>query len=115
MSTTTQVRKPRQRRPKVRTVNLLLPIGPLNINGVLRITEDGQETLFFVDRLASEVGGAGFRLTKFEQHQRGDEDAAYHVLLDGERSTCECKGHLRHGRCRHVAALAALQAAGKLS
>jgi hypothetical protein len=114
MSTTTTARKPRQRRPKVRTVNLLLPIGPLNVNGVLRLTEDGKETLFFVDRIASEIGGAGFRLTKFEQYQRGEEDAAYNVLLDGERSTCECKGHVRHGHCRHVDGLKALQTARKL-
>ena len=79
-----------------------------------RITQDGQETLFFVDRIASQIGGAGFRLTKFEQHQRGEDDAAYSVLLDGERSTCECKGYIRHGHCRHVEALTALQAAGKL-
>src|SRR5437870_10518813 len=104
----TQTRTPRQRKVKVRTVNLLLPIGPLCVNGVLRLTEDGKETLFFVDRLASEVGGAGFRLTKFEQFQRGEEDASYNVLLDGQRSTCECKGHLRHGHCRHVASLTAL-------
>ncbi len=114
MSTVTQTRQPRQRRPKVRTVNLILPIGPLKVNGVLRLTEDGKETLFFVDRIASEVGGAGFRLTKFEMHQRGEEDATYDVLLDGARSTCECKGHVRHGHCRHVEALTALQTAGKL-
>ncbi len=111
----TQTRKPRQRRPKARTVNLLLPVGPLDTNGVLRLTDGGKETLFFVDRLASEVGGAAFRLTKFEQHQRGEDDAVYNVLLDGERSSCECKGHLRHGHCRHVEALTALKAAGKLS
>src|SRR5262249_11567121 len=111
----TQTRKPRQRRPKARTVNLLLLIGPLDINGVLRITEEGKEPLFFVDRIASEVGGAGFRLTKFQQHQRGDDDAVYNVLLAGTRSTCECKGHVRHGHCRHVESLTALRAAGKLS
>jgi len=81
---------------------------------VLRLTDAGKETLFFVDRIASEVGGAAFRLTKFEQFQRGDDDAVYNVLLDGRRSSCECKGHLRHGHCRHVEALTALRAAGKL-
>jgi hypothetical protein len=41
----------------------------------------------------------------------------YHVCLDpaGGRHSCECRGFLRHGHCKHVEALWALRAAGQLT
>jgi hypothetical protein len=58
--------------------------------------------------------GAAFRLVKpelmpvdpgvWELH----DVAAYNVLLDCERSTCECPGFLHRGRCKHVDGLTVL-------
>ena len=43
------------------------------------------------------------------------DGAVYHVhLSDDGAMTCECKGHLRWGHCKHGEALLALRKAGKL-
>jgi hypothetical protein len=80
---------------------------------MLDIREDDNLTCFWLYTVPSDFGLA-FRLEKYEHQRRGEDDAAYNVLLDGERSTCECRGFLRWGHCRHVEALTALRAAGKL-
>ena len=54
--------------------------------------------------------GVGLKLEKFSA--LGGE--VYDVNLDGPRSSCECKGFLRWGHCKHVSACKALQKAGKL-
>jgi hypothetical protein len=36
------------------------------------------------------------------------------VLLAAEGDVCHCKGHARHGHCKHVDGLKALITAGKL-
>lgn len=51
--------------------------------------------------------GRGFELTKAD-------GTVYHVCLDGLCSSCDCKGHARHGHCKHRDSLAALEAAGRL-
>ena len=61
----------------------------------------------FVAMLASEIGGQGMLLTKHD-------GSKYHVRLDGEHSTCECKGYLRWSHCKHIESLLALEQAGKL-
>jgi hypothetical protein len=55
--------------------------------------------------------GRGFLVEKIDT---AAQTAAYHVNLDGDKRTCECKGHLRHGHCKHADGLAALIAAGRL-
>ena len=60
-------------------------------------------------------GRAAFRFVKAEAKA---ERAAYSVLLDGDRSTCDCphgtyKAH-QLGPCRHVLAAQALVSRGKL-
>src|SRR5436190_24286806 len=115
MSTTTDGKPTRQRRKRVRTVKLVqapgstAPGGP----GMLDIREDGNLTCFWLYPAVSDYGTA-FRLEKYEHQRRGDDDAAYNVLLNGEQSSCECRGFLRWGDCRHVEALSALRNAGKL-
>jgi hypothetical protein len=109
MSSATKTRKPRQ---VVRTITLKL--NPFEGNpGVVRIkVVDGKRTTehdYLLTPLASDFGTA-FRLEK-----TGEPDGeTYHVNLDGEKSSCECKGHMRHGRCKHVDGLTALVRAGKL-
>jgi hypothetical protein len=51
--------------------------------------------------------GCGFELPKAD-------GTISHGNLDGLCSACDCKGHARHGHCKHRDALAALEAAGRL-
>lgn len=105
-------RKPRQRKPVVRTIRLeLAPSegGP----GVVHIQVGKDEADYFLRPLASDFGQA-FALEKFGWQRRGDEPDIYHVLLAGDQSTCECQGFLRWNHCKHVEGLAALVARGKL-
>jgi hypothetical protein len=81
---------------------------------VLTLTVGAKSTHYYLSRVPSDFGIA-YRLEKF-----GIEGAdVYNVLLaaDGNH-VCECLGHLKHGhktRCKHVASLLALRAAGRLS
>jgi hypothetical protein len=81
-------------------------------NAVVRVRErrGGKETedRYFVSRVPADFG-AGFLVEKV-----GAPESSYHVNLSGAQSSCECKGFLRWGRCRHVEGLAALHAAGRL-
>jgi hypothetical protein len=63
---------------------------------------------YFVTALPSDWGRA-FRLEPFATQRRPDQPDAYHVLLAGEQSTCECMGFMAHGHCLHLAALQSLQ------
>ena len=64
-------------------------------------------TRYFLWPIPSDFGTA-FRLEKFEDGE------VYTVNLDGERSSCDCLGHLPWGHCKHAEGLAVLKAAGKL-
>lgn len=80
--------------------------------GVLVLTVGEEEFCYWIDRIPSDYGHA-FELRKFVAH--GGE--TYHVCVDdgrGRADTCECKGFLRWGRCKHTSALRALIAANKL-
>ena len=101
---------PRPRRVKpARTIRLALAPLPSS-PGVVTITARGKAADYLLSRLPSDFGEA-FRLEKFPP--QGGE--VYHVLLsaDGKHS-CECKGFLRWGRCKHADGLAALKRAGRL-
>jgi hypothetical protein len=77
--------------------------------GIVRlVVGDEPWTDYNLARIPSDFGMA-FRLVKI----LGPHDR-YDVLLDGERSYCDCKGFLHHGHCKHVDGLAALVKAGKL-
>jgi hypothetical protein len=43
------------------------------------------------------------------------EGKAYDVLLDGPATSCTCPGFCYTGGCKHVAALLALQAEGRVA
>lgn len=73
-------------------------------NGQLLI-EDGDQLKFYsLTRLASDFGEC-FRLNAAEGYQLAAGAESYDCCLDGERSTCECPGFCRHGRCRHLRGL----------
>ncbi len=106
MSTAT---KTRRRVKPTRTIRLNLK--PFDGNpGVVRITV-GKET---ADYLLTEIPadfGRGFKVEKMGDDADG---AAYHVNIDGDNRTCECKGFGRWHHCRHADGLAALVKAGKV-
>jgi hypothetical protein len=115
MSTATKDRKPRQVSRSIR-----LGLAPFGGNpGIVTITvQTGsrvpkvETTDYFLRRLPSDFGAA-FSLEKFATESDGEPET-YHVNLCGEKSSCECKGHLRWGHCKHVSGLEALVKAGKV-
>ena len=94
-------------------VRLVLALNEQGMNGIVNITQDGETVGYFIDRVPADFGTA-YRLDKFSGAVRGDGDEHYHVHLDGERHSCECKGFLYHGYCRHILGLLTLLREGKL-
>ncbi len=78
--------------------------------GVIDLAVGKQTTTYRVWPEASESGRA-FRLEKLAD---GETVEVYHVGIDGDRTTCDCRGFLHHRRCKHVEGLKALVAAGQL-
>ncbi len=108
--TTTTTAAPKQRKPRPkpqRFVGLLIRPGK-NQTGVLRLTVGGKAQDYFLTPLPSDFG-RGFRLVKVGIDVPFGE-CEYAVNVNGTESSCECKGHLRHGHCKHVDSLAALVA-----
>lgn len=103
MATATRTRKPVRR-----TVRLVLEPS-LAWPGILSMRVDGLENDYFVQKVPSNFGD-GFRLEKFSA--QGGE--VYHIHLSDEGHTCDCKGHVYAGHCKHVDALAALRLANKI-
>ena len=68
------------------------------------------DTHYFLRAVPCQLGGLGFEV----EHLQADGGAVYHARLDGAKSTCDCPGFEHHRRCKHVSALLALQAKGKL-
>jgi hypothetical protein len=83
---------------------------------VLTIKVGDEVFLYDLVEIPTELGGRAFRLRK-----AGVEPEEYNVLLNGEHSTCDCRGFARYGMgchggtgCKHVGSLNALVAAGRL-
>lgn len=109
-------RKPRT--PPTRSIRLLVALNQQGRNAVARITVGKHESDYFVDCLTADVGTA-FAVEKIG----GTEEERYAVNLNGDQSSCECKGFLRWGHhasktgvrsCKHIDGLTALVSAGKL-
>jgi hypothetical protein len=100
--------KTRKPRKVVRTVRFGL--APFEGNpGIIDITVNGQTTSYFVRNIPTDFG-RGFELEKFGT-QGGDK---YHALLEEDGRSCDCKGFLAHGHCKHADGILALVKAGKL-
>jgi hypothetical protein len=78
--------------------------------GIVRIWVGQEYADYFLDPIPADFG-RGFKVEKIGLHAN---DPPYHVHLDGDQRSCECKGFLRHGHCKHADGLAALVAAGRL-
>jgi hypothetical protein len=101
-------KQPRQRVKPQRFVRLLVkPDG--KATSVVRLTVGKESADYFLTELPADFG-RGFQLVKVGIDASGE----YAVNIDGDRRSCECKGHMRHGHCKHSDGLAALIAAGKL-
>ena len=99
------------KRPRVKPERKVrLALKPFEGNpGVVDITVGKDLTSYFVFPIPSDFGTA-FRLEKFG----GFGGEVYNVNLDGEGSSCECKGFLRWNHCKHAEGLRALRQAGQL-
>ena len=81
---------------------------------VLSITQDGAVRAYLVNSIPHSFGRAAFRLTKADNGDGHAEE--YSVLLDGDRSTCDCADCTYRSRsCKHILACQAALDAGKLS
>jgi hypothetical protein len=78
---------------------------------VLALTT-GKDTVFYRLEALLADAGRGFRLVKADRGDGPGEE--YDVLLDGRDSSCECKGFLRWGHCKHLESLSALSNSGKV-
>jgi hypothetical protein len=105
----------RNRKQPERRIRLLKPIR--DGFGAVQIFIDGEPHNYLLFALSSDFGAA-FRLVKQELVPQAEgfyelkDTARYNVCLDGERSSCECPGFLRWGRCKHVSGLAVLRQRG---
>jgi hypothetical protein len=105
---TTKTRKP-ERTAKVMKISETI---------VLWLTVNKLTAAYRVSPIASQIGGRAFRLEKADQGDGAAE--VYDVLLDGQHSTCDCKGFARYGMsaagtgCKHVAGCQAAITSGKL-
>jgi hypothetical protein len=112
MSTATKSRK---RVKPERRIRLIKPVQ--NGSGAMQIVIDGEPHNYLILSLKSDFGTA-FRLIKqellpidpgvWELH----DTARYNVCVNGEQSTCECVGFLRHNHCKHVSGLTVLRQRG---
>jgi hypothetical protein len=69
-----------------------------------------EDTSYHLSQIPTDLGGLAFKVA----HLEVDGGWTYHVRLDGPRSSCDCRGFEAHRHCKHVEALLALQAGGKL-
>jgi hypothetical protein len=94
-----------------RSIRLALPPGDAG-PGVAEITTETKKSIVFGYYVTPIPGDFGTAFQVQKVITKGGE--VYNVNLNGRKSTCECKGFLRWGRCKHVAGLQALRDEGKL-
>jgi hypothetical protein len=88
------VKPSRTRKPVARSAR----VAQVGTATVLWLTSGDHTTAYRVQAVPCQFGRAAFRLSKAD---RGDGPGeTYDVLLDGARSTCDCRGFLKHGMCK---------------
>ncbi len=103
------VKPTRQRKPRPKPARFIrLCLKPNGLcAGVVKIAVGKEEADYFLLEIAADFG-RGFTVEKIGGTEK------YAVNIDGDKRTCECKGHTRYGHCKHGDGLAALIAAGRL-
>ncbi len=98
------------RPPKKQTRTIRLVRSPANDGiGVFSVTVSNRACYYTLHEIDCEIGGRGFAI-----HRTG-LGTLYHVRIGSPREcSCECKGFLYRGCCRHVLGLLALIREGKL-
>jgi hypothetical protein len=110
MQTTTD-RKPRQ--AKTRKIGVVERHGKHSLLEIVESTSKTAKAEYYLcEEFTPGWGDAAYRLEKFDGTQ-------YDVLIDDQSGhhACDCPGHVQHGhrtRCKHLAGILALRAAGKL-
>jgi hypothetical protein len=100
--------KPATRKPPRRTVGLVRSPAADGV-AVVHFAVGKDEGFYAVYEVPCEIGGRGFAV-----HRLG-LGTLYHVRVGApEDTSCECKGFLRHGHCKHTRGLLALIEVGKL-
>jgi hypothetical protein len=91
-----------------RSVYVHVLVHPKNLApGAVELTTGKTTGRYLIVEIAADHG-RGFRVIKIV------DGTVYHVNLDGLQRTCECRGFLLHGYCKHADTLATLVAAGRL-
>ncbi len=110
--TATQTAPARQRKPRTKPARFVrLCIRPLGrAPGVVRLTVGKESADYYLFAIPADFGTA-FKVVKIGIDATEGE---YAVNIDADKRTCDCKGHARHGHCKHADGIAALIAAGKL-
>jgi hypothetical protein len=100
----------RSPRPKpARSARLSRDTGVEGARRILTLFIGREAFTYWLSPLASDFG-QGFRLEKFT------DGVQYDVHLGDDGSTsCECKGALRWGHCKHTESILALRQAGRLA
>src|SRR5262245_30300106 len=104
-------RKTRTRKPVARSIWLdPVPADPDCRH--VRITVGKTAVDYWLEPAPADFGTA-YKLSKFAAGGGDPEESEYHVHFDpdGTRS-CPCKGHQRHGHCKHADGLAKLRELG---
>jgi hypothetical protein len=93
---------PTNPRKPARSIRLVRPPGEDGI-GIFCITVGTDSVFYTMHEIPCEIGGRGFAV-----HRLG-LGTLYHVRVgDAPDCSCECKGFLYHGHCRHILGLLAL-------
>jgi hypothetical protein len=102
----------RQRKPRPKPQRFIrLEVRPEeNGLGIVRITVGKEHADYFLTLIPADFG-RGFKVEKIGLHEN---EPPYHVNIDTDKKSCECKGFLKWGHCKHADGLAALIAAGRL-
>jgi hypothetical protein len=73
-----------------------------------------KQKFYHLEEIETQLGGRAFRLRPFSTDTLATGENEYVVLLDGPDTSCTCPGHAYTGGCKHVSALLAFAAEGRL-
>jgi hypothetical protein len=78
---------------------------------LILIATERKTARYHVEPIANDLSDGKAFLIKEATEPLSD---VYACIATGDAVTCDCLGHQQHGTCKHVDALAALVAAGKI-